>query len=386
MIGFLKMGIGHYIAHLYPYLKKDYKLSVISYTHGALGDKLIIDDEIIKEYVKNYKLVINPHGFKETFQSTNELFEIFAKESFDVLNLHVSAYTRLTSYIFIPVIEYFKSKRTKILYTIHDVIPFPEGGRVSAYLEYFYRLADAAIVGNKQEMEKLKKLFHFEGKIFVATHGIYNLFNRNRLNQSEARETLDLKKGQNAMLFFGILRENKGLEDLIKAIYLLNQQGFKNVFLIIVLSLRSNISFDRYNKLIKQNQLNSQIKIIIKDSSTIQEIEMYFKAADLVVLPYTAASQSGILNLALAFEKPTIISNLFAETPYVNKKMGFVVDPKNPKMLAEKIKDFFRNKNALTKKFQANIFSYNKLHGFEQTATVYRLAFKSLLTPDEQKT
>jgi len=159
IIGTLKFGIGHYIAHIYPELSQEYDLNVLTFTHGSPGDILIMDDDVINKNVPKFRQCINPHGLLESTKSINTLFDIFDAEKFDLLNLHISSYTRKSAYIFIPVIEFFKNKGVKIVYTMHDVLPTPEGGKPTAYLQYYYNLADTAIVGNEQEKYNLQNTY-----------------------------------------------------------------------------------------------------------------------------------------------------------------------------------------------------------------------------------
>jgi glycosyltransferase involved in cell wall biosynthesis len=374
-IGTLKFGIGHYLAHLYPELSSDYDLTVVTYTHGSPGDELIMDDEVINKNVKKYIQLINPHGFKNSTDSINSLFNLFSQENFALLNLHISSYTRKSAYIFIPVIEFFKKKGLKVLYTMHDVLPTPEGHDPTIYLHYYYNLADAAIVGNRSEEKIMKETFGFSKPTFIACHGVYQLLNQKKLTQVESRNKLGIPLDKKVLLFFGILRDNKGLDDLINALNLLKG----DYILIIAISQRLGFTFEKYQKLLDQYHLAPWLKVILKDESAIEDIECYFQASDLVVLPYTSTSQSGVLNLAFAFEKPSIISNMFAEAEVVDGKMGFVVPPHNPKQLAEKIELFFTDRERYLKTFHEHIRQYNQNHGFRQTAQVYKEAFAQLL-------
>ena len=71
-------------------------------------------------------------------------------------------------------------------------------------------------------------------------------------------------------------------------------------------------------------------------------MEKYFAACDLVVLPYESATQSGIVQIACGFEKPVIVTNVGGLPDVVEDgKTGYVVEPKNPKALSEKIVDYF---------------------------------------------
>ncbi len=375
-IGYLKFGVGHYIAHLYPYLSKDYDIQILTYTHGSPGDVLVVDDPIITNNIGKYQQVINPHGWKDSFRSLKRLFEIFDKEKFEILNLQISTYIRFSSFIFIPVIEHFKKSGLKVIYTMHDVLPFPEKETVSEYLKYFYSLADASIVGNEKEKSNIIEYFDYKKKVFVATHGVYSMFNSGKINKKEAENNLKVSQFPKKILFFGALRDNKGLNDLIDALNILNKKG-KDVYTIISCSIRGTVTFDKYQGLIDKYQLGEKIKLIVKDYLSPAEIENQFKAADLIILPYTEVSQSGILNLAFAFEKPMVVTDAFAEKDTIKNNMGYVIPAKNPEALAVAISDFFNNQSQIEPKFIQNIQKYNKTHGFLQTAEVYKQAISS---------
>ncbi|MBI3620102.1 glycosyltransferase [Candidatus Roizmanbacteria bacterium] len=376
-VGFLKFGVGHYIAHLYPHLASQFDLTVVSYTHASTGEPLTVNDEIITQNVKKYRQLINPHGWAASYRSANNLFDLFAREKFDVFNLHISTYVRYTSFLFIPLIEYFKKQALRIVYTMHDVLPFPEKEIITPYLTYFYNLADAAIVGNDKERQNLADYFHFQNDTAVATHGIYDLFNSHRLSQTTALQILQIPPDKNRLLFFGALRDNKGLADLLKALKILIQQN-DNFHLTVAVSIKEASDFDQYQALIDRFGLRNSVKIFIKDYIHSKDIETQFQAADLVVLPYTDVSQSGILNLAFAFEKPMIITDVFAEKDLVDKSMGLVAKTHNPQDLADTIRVFFNHKEEITA-YVANIQEYNKTHTFAETAKVYQKVFENLI-------
>lgn len=376
-IGFLKFGIGHYIAHLYPHLNSNYDIDVITYTHGSPGEPLVMDDPVITNNVKNYHALINPHGFQNSSDSIEKMFDMFVEKQYKLLNLHISSYTRKTSYLFIPVIEHFKRKGLKILYTMHDVLPTPENKKPTPYLQYFYNLSDAAITGNQEEETLLKSIFNYEHPTYIARHGVYTLFNRNSFTRNQALEKLGLQESQKKLLFFGILRDNKGLEDLLYAMSLLQDSSY---VLIIAVSQRMGYSFEKYQKMIDDLHIADRVRLFLQDEATIEEVETYFVGTDVLILPYTAPSQSGVLNLALAFERPIIASSLFAERGEIDGKMGYIVPPHDSQALAQRITLLFAQKEAMDPVWQKNIKQYSAAHSFAETAKVYKEAIENLIT------
>jgi len=121
-----------------------------------------------------------------------------------------------------------------------------------------------------------------------------------------------------------------------------------------------------YMDLIKQCNIQDMIEIYdgyIPD----REVEKYFAASDLVVLPYESATQSGIVQIAYGFEIPVVVTNVGGLPDVVqNNYTGYVVPPKSPEALAEKIEEFFseRKGNEFIKniKQEAYKFSWEKMN------------------------
>ena len=112
-----------------------------------------------------------------------------------------------------------------------------------------------------------------------------------------------------------------------------------NIRLMIVGEFRSDK--EHYLEQIKNLGVGDNIDIVdgyIPDSG----IEKYFAASDLIVLPYESATQSGIVQIAYGFEKPVIATNVGGLPEVIaDGKTGYIVEPKNPKALAEAVIRFF---------------------------------------------
>ncbi len=182
------------------------------------------------------------------------------------------------------------------------------------------------------------------------------------------------------MLFFGILRKNKGLDTLLKALKIIKDKKLlKNPKLIIAAAERTD-PFAPFEKLINKLGLEKEVQVYKnKEGFDIPEIEQFFKATDVLILPYTQASQSGVLNIAFAFKMPVILSEKFAESKKFDGKMGIVIKPNDPQHLAEKIAEFFSTLSNKKEIYLKNIEEYNKKHSFKQTAEVHKKAFLETL-------
>ena len=144
-------------------------------------------------------------------------------------------------------------------------------------------------------------------------------------------------------LFFGFVREYKGLRHIIEAMPEIVSYD-RNIELWVVGEFRDDK--ESYLEQIKKGGAGDNIKIVdgyIPDS----EIEKYFASCDIVVLPYESATQSGIVQMAYGFYKPVIVTDVGGIPEVVDEgKTGYVVPPKDPHALAEAVKRFFSEGNA----------------------------------------
>ncbi len=115
---------------------------------------------------------------------------------------------------------------------------------------------------------------------------------------------------------------------------------------------------------------------LIKEYIPSNQIERIFKAADVVALPYTQISQSGILNLAFAFKKPVIVSDVFFESDIINNKSGYVFPSTNIEQLANKLSQIL-SLSDLGKAMGENGYKYSvNKNSWRKVAKITNKAFK----------
>ena len=136
-------------------------------------------------------------------------------------------------------------------------------------------------------------------------------------------------------MFFGIIRDYKGLDLLIEALALLDD----SYDLIIAGEVYG--SFDKYELLIQKNRLSERIKLFnqyIEDD----QVSKFFSAADVCVLPYKSATQSGIISISKHFEIPVIATNVGGlQESFEHQKTGLLVREVNPESIKNAIEEFF---------------------------------------------
>src|SRR3989344_7352768 len=279
IFGSLKFGAGDYIAHLYPHLKMLFDVEVLSFSHMKYDDPITPEEsELVFKNIPSPRLLVRPKSFLTLAESYLKVFNFLNTFKPGVFNLQVTAFIRVLHYFFYPLLINLKNGGTKIIFTFHDVLHIGEEEIITnEILSPLYGLADAGIVGNSMEKDRLKIIFKFDKEILIGKHGVYNLFDQNSITAQSARKQLKINPNNFIVLFFGILRENKGLEELINAIKLLkSRNSLQNIKLYICTTLRDHFEMkDYYKNLIKKLKLEHEIisDIRIKKIMTLKEIE-----------------------------------------------------------------------------------------------------------------
>jgi glycosyltransferase involved in cell wall biosynthesis len=251
-----------------------------------------------------------------------------------------------------------KRKGTKVIAIMHNVMPHEGRAGDKSLSNYFFRKCDGFVVLNKkasQELEQINPL----AKHIQHPHPIYNHFGRT-LTQADARSKLKIPLSKKVILFFGLIRDYKGLDVLIKA---MKELGGEYVLLV---AGEVYGDFGKYEKVINENSLQDRVIIHAKYIPD-NEVPVYFSAADVCVLPYTTASQSGITGMAYHFEVPLIVSKAGGLSETVEEdKTGIVIQELSPTVLSGAIRKFFENN--LKAGFQENMRRYKSKYSWDSLA------------------
>lgn len=214
-----------------------------------------------------------------------------------------------------------KNKHTKIIGVLDNVIPHEKRTGDKAFTKYFLKPIDA-FVTMAQSVEKDLIKFNSTKPRTIHAHPIFSNFGE-RIDKNKALETLKLDTKKYTLLFFGLIRQYKGLDILLDA--LAKSRHRKDIQLVIAGECYADEA--QYHKQIKDLGLENNVVFhnkFIPDS----EVSTYFSAADVLVLPYRSATQSGVTQIAYHFDLPMIVSNVGALPDMVsNEKLGLVVEP-----------------------------------------------------------
>ena len=183
----------------------------------------------------------------------------------------------------------------------------------------------------------------------VLPHPIYTHFGP-KLPRTDAERLLGLPAGRRTLLFFGLIREYKGLDILLQAFDLLDERYQ------LVIAGEPYGSFDKYQRLIDASRDPGSIHLF-PDYIRDDEVKNYFSAADLTVLPYRSATQSGISSVSNHFEVPMVVTDVGGLRETVGDRgTGLVCEEGTPQCVAAAITRYFDDP-ALQERLHAGIIA-----------------------------
>ncbi len=242
---------------------------------------------------------------------------------------------------------YYKLCGKKIAFTAHNVNQARRDAKDSLMnrltLRIQYGLCDHIFVHTKKMKDELCQDFGVAEKaVTVIRHPVNNAFPDTNLTPSEAKRQLGVQENEKAVLFFGRIRPYKGIEHLLAAFHLLAAKHSK--YRLIIAGEPKKGSEDYRNEIeqtVKTEFAPDQIILKIQFIPD-EEMELYLKAADVLVLPYKEIFQSGVLFLAYSFGLPVVATDVgsFREE-IVGGRTGFLCQPGDPAELAKAIETYF---------------------------------------------
>lgn len=231
-----------------------------------------------------------------------------------------------------------KNRVSKLVSVLDNIIPHEKRIGDKLFTRYFIKPLDAFVAMSDSVLEDTKK-FDTKKPRGLCPHPLFDNFGE-LVKKQEAKKYLGLDEKVKYILFFGFIRDYKGLDLLIEAFRDEKVQKL-GVKLIIAGEFYSNE--EKYLSLIEENKL-TELMELRTDFIADEEVRYYFSAADLVVQPYKTATQSGISQIAYHFNKPMIVTDVGGLPEIVpDGKVGYVVK-KDPGAIANAIYRFYFEK------------------------------------------
>ena len=233
-----------------------------------------------------------------------------------------------------------KNKHTKVIAIADNIIPHERRLGDVPLSNYFINSVDGVVTMSKAVLEDLNK-FDQEIPRHFNPHPLYDNFGE-AIETSKARNHLNLDLDGKYLLFFGFIRDYKGLDVLLQAMtdWRIKQEKIK---LIIAGEYYSNK--EKYEKFMADHELNDRLHLFT-DFIPNEEVGYFFSACDLIVQPYKTATQSGVTQIGYQFEKPMIVTNVGGLAEIVlHDKTGYVCKV-NAEDIADHIIKFFEEDKA----------------------------------------
>ena len=243
---------------------------------------------------------------------------------------------------------YYKLLGKKVVLTVHNVNTEKRDNRDSAFnrftLRIQYQLADHLFAHTEKMKRELIDGFGVRAeRISVIPLGINNFAPQTNLTPAEAKQRLGIRQEEKAILFFGRITPYKGLEVLVEAF----QKGLPsgdNYRLMIAGRPEEATEASYWFPIREALQEDVQKGRVLLRAAHIpdEETELYFKAADVVVLPYRDIYQSGILFLGYSFGLPALAANVGSlKDEMIEGRTGFLFRPEDSSDLAKAIERYF---------------------------------------------
>jgi len=245
-----------------------------------------------------------------------------------------------------------KNKLSKIICIADNIIPHEKRPGDNLLTAYFLRKVDGVVAQSKSVFNDV---FKFTDKLPVklCPHPMFDNFGK-IIEKEKALKMLGLSPEWKYVLFFGFIRDYKGLDLLLEAF-----ADPRIIELNVKLIVAGEFYSDSKPYLDRIEKLHLNDKVILKtDFIADNEVNKYFSAADLVAQPYKSATQSGVTQIGYHFNKPMLVTNVGGLPEIIpDNVIGYVVKPEI-KPIADALYDFFTTDKKGT--FETNILEEKK--------------------------
>ncbi|MEI6749009.1 MAG: glycosyltransferase [Bacteroidota bacterium] len=228
-----------------------------------------------------------------------------------------------------------RNRHTKIVTIIDNIIPHEKRPGDKALAKYFVNGIDGFVAMSRKVLEDIS-LFDTKKPRIFSPHPIYDNFGE-EVEKGSAILQLGLDPSYRYILFFGFIRDYKGLDILLNA---MSEPEILAKKIKLLVAGEFYTDSKPYLDIINERGLGD-IVVMSNDFIPDGEVYKYFSACDLVVQPYKSATQSGVTQIAYHFNKPMVITDVGGLGEFVpHGEVGYVVKPDN-KAVADAIVSFY---------------------------------------------
>ena len=323
-------GISQFNACLYGELSKEHIVKAFNFSRQypeflfpGKTQFVTEDDEAVPVESESLLDTANPFSYHKTYRAIRDW-----KPDLLIVRYWMSYFAPSLGYITRRM-----KRHCKVISILDNVIPHEPHFFDAPLTGYFLKGSTGCVTLCEAVSEDLLAIKP-DARYTVIQHPLYSHFGA-RKDRTEAERTLGLAHGKKNILFFGLIRDYKGLDILLEAFRLLPDDYQ------LIIAGEPYGSFEKYRKIIDSLPGKDRIFMdlrYIKDS----EVSRYFSAADIAVLPYRSATQSGISSVSYHFEVPMIVTDVGGLKETIGDRgTGLVAKEGTPEAIHEEIVRFF---------------------------------------------
>ena len=270
-----------------------------------------------------------------------------------------------------------KNRHTKVICVADNIIPHEKRIGDKMLTSFFMNSIDGIVPMSKSVENDIYK-FRKDIPVKLHPHPLFDNFGK-ILQRDVALKNIDLDPEFKYILFFGFIRDYKGLDWLLEAFADSKLRNFP-VKLIVAGEFYSDPK--PYYELIEKLNLSEHI-ILKTNFISDDEVKNYFCAAHLVAQPYKSATQSGVTQIGYHFNKPMLVTNVGGLSEIIpDGKIGYVTEP-NPKSITNALVDFFENERE--EQFVENIKKEKEKFSWSGMISTILEVYKKTFDNDNQK-
>lgn len=230
-----------------------------------------------------------------------------------------------------------RASGTRVVFLCHNVLPHEAKPWDKWLARAAYSIPHAFVVHARSEKNRLENIVGTRGDIRVHPHPVYDLFTPDTMPDKATARAQLAPQARRVVLFFGLIRPYKGVDVLLEALARIPES--EGIEAIVAGECYDDIS--RYQTLVQDLKLQDRVHLHLRYIPN-DEVSVFMAAADVVVLPYRNASQSGIVQIAYACGKPVITSRVGGLPDVVHEgQTGLLVPPADPSALASAMRRFY---------------------------------------------
>ncbi len=300
------------------------------------------EPQINNVYIHNYLTWYNPLSWIKTGLTIKTKM------------LHVQSWSWILAPMFLVILSIVRLRKKIVIMTVHNIKPHERSIIRNFLNKCTFKLANKYIVHSNNNKKIFLKEYETNKKIYVVPMGIIEM-EKSELSKNFLREKYGFNIKDNILLFWGNIREYKGLDILLKALAKIKDKKIK-----LIIAGKAWGNFKDYQNIIDQFNLKERIRLYLEFIPD-KKLAEIIKLSDVCIFPYKKfEASSASLMASLHYRKPVIVTDVGGLSEVLENK-NFVVKANDPIDLKEKIIKIFENPN---KNYSENItekFSWHNI-------------------------